>query len=632
MMNFSLSYKIVLIFITAIMLLAIVSYFYFSSTEAFIQSSAKVQHSQKIINQLEVVLSLIKDAETGQRGFIITKNETFLSPYDSASMHLDHEMLTLSELMIDSVQMRRYESLVPDISAMMARLDFSIDLIRRNEFDSAISYIVSTTGKRYMDKVRSTIQTMKDDEKAKLTTLVETEEENARHTFMSVIIGSALTSILLVVGLIRILHEIMKKKSAEAALRHANKELIAAQRDLKKINNELEERVKERTKALAISEKRHRSLITATTSIVWTCNAEGQIEKRVPLWEKFTGQQWEQYKGFGWLEAIHPDDREKIKRKWKETKNKQTILKLESRLLSTSGNYRHILLHGVPIISEDGRMQELIGTISDIDDQKRAEEVLMSNNKELEEAYRNVEIINNKLKNSKDVLETFVYAAAHDLRSPVVNLKSLLTFIHKTKDINKKFELFARFEEAVHRLDNTISGLGEIIEMQEADNSTAKVIYFQDILDQILAEYSHKVIATDAKIDASFESCPSIIYLESYLTSIMTNMVTNALKYHKEGQSPQLFIRAEKEGDIVILTFRDEGIGMDLERYGKNLFKPFKRFTTQAEGKGIGLHIIKSMMEKNGGRIELDSELGRGTTFRCYLREYQMSSAIRKEV
>src|SRR5690606_9930593 len=594
------------------------SYFYFSSTEAFIQSSAKVQHSQKIINQLEVVLSLIKDAETGQRGFIITKNETFLSPYDSASMHLDHEMLTLSELMIDSVQMRRYESLVPDISAMMARLDFSIDLIRRNEFDSAISYIVSTTGKRYMDKVRSTIQTMKDDEKAKLTTLVETEEENARHTFMSVIIGSALTSILLIVGLIRILHEIMKKKSAEAALRHANKELIAAQRDLKKVNRELEERVKERTKALTISEKRHRSLITATTSIVWTCNAEGQIEKRVPLWEKFTGQQWEQYKGFGWLEAIHPDDREKIKRKWKETKNKQTILKLESRLLSTSGNYRHILLHGVPIISEDGRMQELIGTISDIDDQKRAEEVLMSNNKEL--------------KISNDVLETFVYAAAHDLRSPVVNLKSLLTFIHKTKDINKKFELFARFEEAVHRLDNTISGLGEIIEMQEADNSTAKVIYFQDILDQILAEYSHKVIATDAKIDASFESCPSIIYLESYLTSIMTNMVTNALKYHKEGQSPQLFIRAEKEGDIVILTFRDEGIGMDLERYGKNLFKPFKRFTTQAEGKGIGLHIIKSMMEKNGGRIELDSELGRGTTFRCYLREYQMSSAIRKEV
>ena len=631
MMNFSLSYKIVLTFITAILLLAIVSYFYFSSTEAFIQSSAKVQHSQKIINQLEVVLSLIKDAETGQRGFIITKNEDFLSPYDTASVHLDQEMLALSELMIDSMQMRRYESLVPDISAMMARLDFSIDLIRRNEFDSAISYIVSTTGKRYMDKVRTTIQTMKDEEKAKLTALVRTEEENARHTFMSVIIGSALTSILLVVGLIRILHEIMKKKSAEAALRHANKELITAQRDLKKINNELEERVEERTKALAISEKRHRSLIAATTSIVWTCNAEGQIENRVPLWEKFTGQQWEQYKGLGWLEAVHPDDREKIKREWKETKDNQTILRLESRLLSKRGDYRHILLHGVPIMSEDGTMQELIGTISDIDDQKRAEEVLKSNNKELEEAYRNVEVINNKLKSNNEVLETFVYAAAHDLRSPVVNLTSLLNFIHKTKDINKKFELFDRFEEAVHRLDNTISGLGEIIEMQEADNSTAKVIYFQDIVDQITAEYSYKIIATDAQIDAAFDDCPSIAYLESYLTSIITNMVTNALKYHKNGQPPRLSIRSKKQDGLVVLTFRDEGIGMDLERYGNNLFKPFKRFTTQAEGKGIGLHIIKSMMEKNGGKIELESELGVGTTFMCYLKEYKVSNSLQEQ-
>ncbi len=627
MMNFSLSYKIVLTFITAILLLAIVSYFYFSSTEAFIQSSTKVQHSQRVINQLEVVLSLIKDAETGQRGFIITKNEAFLSPYDSASIHLEEEVLTLSELMIDSVQMRRYEGLVPDISAMMARLDFSIDLIRRNEFDSAISYIVSTTGKRYMDKVRTTIQTMKDEEKAKLTTLVKTEEENARHTFMSVVIGSALTSILLIVGLIRILHEIMKKKSAEAALRHANKELITAQKDLQKINNELEERVKERTKALTISEKRQRSLIAATTSIVWTSNAEGQIEKKVPLWGKFTGQQWEQYKGFGWLDAVHPDDREKIKKQWKETKNKQAILKLESRLLSNEGNYRHILLHGVPIMSDDGTMQELIGTISDIDDQKRAEEVLKSNNKELEEAYKSMEVINNKLKNSNEVLETFVYAAAHDLRSPVVNLKSLLNFIHKTKDISKKLELFDRFEEAVHRLDNTISGLGEIIEMQEADNSTAKTIYFQDILEQVLAEYSYKVIATDAKIDASFELCPSIVYLESYLTSIMTNMVTNALKYHREGQPPVLVIRSKKEEGMVVLTFSDKGIGMDLERYGKNLFKPFKRFTSQAEGKGIGLHIIKSMMEKNGGRIELESKPGVGTTFRCYLKPYELSNS-----
>lgn len=623
-MNFSLSYKITLAFATAFLLLATVSYFYFASTEAFIQSSIKVQHSQKIINQLEVVMSLIKDAETGQRGFIITKNEEFLSPYDTASKKLENEMLELSLLMKDSVQMSRYESLAPDISAMMARLDFSIDLIRRNEFDSAISYIVSTTGKRYMDKVRSTVKVMEDEEKATLSTLAKTEEENARNTFAAVIIGAALTSLLLILGLVRILHGIMKKKTVEAALFYANKELHRAQKDLQQINNELEQRVQERTKALTISEERYRSLIAATTSIVWTANNEGKIIETVPLWERFTGQQQAQYQGLGWLNAIHPEDREKIKAIWKEVQVTQSMLKIESRLLRKDGKYRHVLLYGVPIIRKDGLIREWIGTISDIHNSKEAQEALMSKKIEVEEAYEKAEISNAKLKNINKVLETFVYAAAHDLRSPVVNLKSLLSFIHQTKDVNKKFELINRFEEAIDRLDNTISGLGEIIEVQEVDNSTAKVIYFQDILDKIKAEHASKLIETEAVLEVSFEQCPSIVYLEPYLTSIMTNMVTNALKYHKEEVPLLLKIDTSREEDMTVLVFSDNGIGMDLERYGKNLFKPFKRFTTRAEGKGIGLHIIKSMMEKNGGKIEVESTPGEGTTFKCYLKTYQM--------
>lgn len=626
-MNFSLSYKITFAFATAFLLLAIVSYFYFTSTEAFIQSSIKVQQSQKIINQLEVVMSLIKDAETGQRGFIITKNEDFLSPYDTASKKLENEMLELSLLMKDSVQMRRYESLAPDVSAMMARLDFSIDLIRRNEFDSAISYIVSTTGKKYMDKVRSTVKVMEDEEKARLITLAKTEEENARDTFTAVIVGSALTSLLLILGLIRILHGIMKKKTAEAALHHANKALQETQKDLQQINNELEQRVRERTKALAISEERYRSLVAATTSIVWTANNEGKIIETMPLWEKFTGQQQTQYEDLGWLDAIHPEDRDKIKALWKEAQTSHSILKLESRLLRKDGKYRYILLNGVPIIKKDGSIREWIGTISDIHHSKEAQEALLSKKKEVEEAYERAEISNTKLKNINKVLETFVYAAAHDLRSPVINLKSLLNFIHQTKDMDKKLELIDRFEEAINRLDDTISGLGEIIEVQEVDSSTVKVIYFQDILDKIKAEYASKLIETEAVIASSFEQCPSIVYLESYLNSIMTNMITNALKYHKEEVPLSLKINSHKEKDMVVLTFSDNGIGMDLERYGKNLFKPFKRFTTKAEGKGIGLHIIKSMMEKNGGRIEVESTLGEGTTFKCYLKAYQILDA-----
>ena len=306
-MRFSLPYKIAFGFIVTILLLAVVSYFYFISTQAFIESSAQVQTSQKVINQLEVVMSLIKDAETGQRGFIITENETFLEPYYTASQNLENELMELSLLLRDSVQMHRYETLVPDISSMMARLDFSIDLIKRNEFDSAISYIVSTTGKRYMDKIRNTVQVMKEEEKARLTSLSDSVQVNASHTFMAVLAGASLTSFFLILGLVGIITEITKKKKAEAELQHANIELQKAQEKLKRSNIELEHRVHERTKELTKSEERNRSLISATTSIVWIANDKGEIFEEVPLWEKFTGQTFAQYRGSGWLEAIHPE-------------------------------------------------------------------------------------------------------------------------------------------------------------------------------------------------------------------------------------------------------------------------------------------------------------------------------------
>ena len=371
-----------------------------------------------------------------------------------------------------------------------------------------------------------------------------------------------------------------------------------------------------------------RSLIAATTSIVWTSDDEGKIIEKVPSWEQYTGQKFVQYKEFGWLNAVHPDDKELLQQTWKQAEKTSAILIIELRLFRYDGRYRHILLYGVPILNPDGSIREWIGTISDIHDRKEAEEALISQKAEVEKAYEQAEISNRKLKSINQVLETFVYAAAHDLKSPVINLKSLLDYIHQTKNVDKKLELIDRFHEALNRLDNTISGLGEIIEIQEADVSACKTIYFQDILEQVKAEYSSKLIASDARIIANFDSSPSIIYMESYINSLITNMTSNALKYSKEDTPLVLEIHSKRENEFVVLTFKDNGIGMDLNRYGKNLFKPFKRFSTKADGKGIGLHIVKSMIEKNGGRIEVDSAIDAGTTFTCYLREYNISESI----
>lgn len=626
-MNFSLPYKITLGFLTSILILIVVSYFYFSSTQAFIQSSAKVQTSQKVINQLEVVMSLIKDAETGQRGFIITENELFLAPYYTASNSLEDELVELSLLMQDSVQMLRYDTLIPDVSSMMARLDFSIDLIKRNEFDSAVSYIVSVTGKKYMDKIRNNIHIMKEAEKKNLETLAINAESNAKNTFLAVLLGASVSSILLIWGLVRVILEFTRKKRAESELRSANLELRQTQESLTLANDELEKRVIERTQALSISEKRYKSLISATTSIVWTANSKGEIVEKVPSWEKYTGQKPQDYMGLGWLNAIHPDDREFIKLTWKDIQMSKAILQIECRLLRADGAYRHVLLYGVPVLSNTNNVLEWIGTISDINDRKEAEAAVITKKIEVEKAYEKAEISNTKLKSVNEVLETFLYAAAHDLRSPIINLKSLLAFINQTSNLDKKFELIERFDDAVKRLDNTISGLGEIIEVQEVDNSNVRPIYFQDVLDQVNAEYDYKILDKSAQISANFQACQSVVYFESYITSIFSNIITNAIKYSKDDVPLNLEISSKEKKGTVILRFKDNGIGMDLLRYGNNLFKPFKRFSTKAEGKGIGLHIIKSMIEKNGGRIEVKSEINVGTEFICYLKVYKTATS-----
>src|SRR5690606_10294137 len=140
-----------------------------------------------------------------------------------------------------------------------------------------------------------------------------------------------------------------------------------------------------------------------------------------------------------------------------------------------------------------------------IHDRKEAEEALIAQKAEAEKAYEQAEVSNTKLESINQVMATFAYAAANDLRSPVINLKALLYYINQSKDVNKRLELIQKFGEALKRLDNTISGLGEIIEIQEADNAATKPVYFQDILDQVKAEYTSKLIEKDAEIRTDFE-------------------------------------------------------------------------------------------------------------------------------
>src|SRR5262245_24277499 len=127
---------------------------------------------------------------------------------------------------------------------------------------------------------------------------------------------------------------------------------------------------------LRFGEQRYRSLVEATTAIVWNTPASGEFEVEQPRWSEFTGQSFEQLRGWGWLDAVHPDDRPNTARVWSEAVANRSLYHVEHRLRRHDGGYRNMLVRAVPIVDEGGAIREWVGVHTDVTTQKEAEAAL----------------------------------------------------------------------------------------------------------------------------------------------------------------------------------------------------------------------------------------------------------------
>lgn len=124
------------------------------------------------------------------------------------------------------------------------------------------------------------------------------------------------------------------------------------------------------------SEERFRSLVVATSQIVWTTSPDGLVLEDSPSWRAYTGQAFEEYREWGWLDTVHPDDRDRAAKVWKQAVETRSLYEVEYRLRSAAGQYRHFWVRGVPLLAPDGSISEWIGTCTDIHDRKETEAAL----------------------------------------------------------------------------------------------------------------------------------------------------------------------------------------------------------------------------------------------------------------
>ena len=224
------------------------------------------------------------------------------------------------------------------------------------------------------------------------------------------------------------------------------------------------------------------------------------------------------------------------------------------------------------------------------------------------------------LKRSNQKLEDFIYVVSHDLKSPLNNLRSLLDMYRReaiSDDHNR--QVIAMIDKSVDKLRDMLGSFMNVFLAEEELKQPPEALVIEDCLSDVVRNLNQLIADSSTTIHTDFSKASTVVFVSVLFQSILQNLITNSIKYRSPQRDPVIHIRSHDTKEYVVLHFQDNGIGIDTKRNKKNLFKLFKRFNTkQAEGSGVGLYMIKSILESSGGRIEIESELDQGTLFKMY--------------
>ncbi|PHN07926.1 CheR family methyltransferase [Flavilitoribacter nigricans] len=318
--------------------------------------------------------------------------------------------------------------------------------------------------------------------------------------------------------------------------------------------------------------------------------------------------------------------KEQAEKELRKIQNGSNFTSYETTFVAEDGTrywYHNIM---TPVF-ENNRIERIILISRDIGDSKRLESELKRDNLQLEalieENGRELQRKNKELENMNGFMDSFVHGAAHDLRSPLLNIQGFLELLPEVENPEELQSIYVELNQAASRMERVLGGLVELIEFLRKGGPKPKLIHLKKLVNQTIADLSPHLIKSGGNITKQIPAGITINYIEAYLHSIVYNLVHNAIKYRSVDRPLEIKVSAvETDDDLIRFTVSDNGIGMDLENYGHFLFEPFRRLTAQRQGTGIGLSIINNVVSKNGGHIEVESLPNRGSTFHVFLKPY----------
>ncbi|HVD98471.1 MAG TPA: PAS domain-containing sensor histidine kinase [Cytophagaceae bacterium] len=230
-----------------------------------------------------------------------------------------------------------------------------------------------------------------------------------------------------------------------------------------------------------------------------------------------------------------------------------------------------------------------------------------------------LEKINHELVQQNQRLNQYSYIISHNLRGPIVTLLGLVTLFEQNKDDLFREEVIGHIRTSALHLDNIIKDLNLVLSQSGTDLHKTDVDLEEELsIVRDLLKGQIEEAALSLRVD--FSKVKNMYTVKSFLQSILLNLMSNSIKYKRKDVPLQIAIHTEVTTDLyVCLTFADNGMGFDLEKNRDKVFHLYKRFHPQIEGKGLGLHLVKTQVELMAGKIEVESTIDQGTVFRIYL-------------
>ena len=256
----------------------------------------------------------------------------------------------------------------------------------------------------------------------------------------------------------------------------------------------------------------------------------------------------------------------------------------------------------IPIYNADNELSHWVSIQRDISDEKRQE-------KEKEQ------LILELTQTNKD-LKQFSYITSHNLRAPISNLTGLLNLIDDiTIEDPELKEILNGFNKSTHLLNETVNDLTKIMIIKDSPSIQKEEISLKEVFENVFSQLTFQFDTHKPILKIDFEKVSVLNINKSYIESILLNLLTNSIKYKSENQKLKITITANQINNTITLIFKDNGIGIDLERNRDKIFGLYQRFHNYPDSKGLGLYLVKSQVEAMGGTIQIESTVNKGTTF-----------------